>query len=91
MKFFSAADANRKLGALIALTRKEPVGLTRYGRPIAVLISAAEFRDLMRLKQNAFVNDLSACISDIEAANDSAVDGLAPMRKLSTLLRSYRT
>lgn len=77
--------AARKFGALVALARKSPVEITRYNRPVAVVISPAAFRDFERLKREDLRRSLAnaaAAIGEAPASEeDKAVRVLAQLIK----------
>ncbi|NKC31601.1 type II toxin-antitoxin system Phd/YefM family antitoxin [Falsiroseomonas selenitidurans] len=42
MRTFTSADAKNKLGELIDLARAAPVAITKYDRPVAVIMAVEE-------------------------------------------------
>jgi len=46
MDVFSATDAKREFGEMLMRAQKAPVGVTRNGKPIAVIVSDTEYQAL---------------------------------------------
>ncbi len=46
MDVFSATDAKREFGEMLMRAQKAPVGVTRNGKPIAVIVSETEYQAL---------------------------------------------
>ncbi len=46
MDVFSATDAKREFGEMLLKAQKAPVGVTRNGKPIAVIISETDYKAL---------------------------------------------
>ena len=46
MEVFSATDAKREFGEMLMKAQKAPVGVTRNGKPVAVIVSDTEYRQL---------------------------------------------
>ena len=46
MDVFSATDAKREFGEMLMRAQKAPVGVTRNGKPIAVIVSEIEYQAL---------------------------------------------
>lgn len=88
MQSFTAHEAARKFGDLIAAARKAPVAVTRYGRPAAVVISVSDYRAYLRLAEKARLDELSAAVAAIEKA--SANDDYKAVAHLAKLIRPYR-
>ena len=46
----TSAEAQNQFGQLLDLVQREPVAVTRHGRPAAYIISQRDMQDLMSLK-----------------------------------------
>ncbi len=46
MEVFSATDAKREFGEMLMKSQKAPVGVTRNGKPIAVIVSETDYQAL---------------------------------------------
>jgi prevent-host-death family protein len=46
----TSAQAQNQFGQLLDLVQREPVAITRHGRPAAYIISLRDMQDLMNLK-----------------------------------------
>ena len=46
MKAISAKDAKNHFGELMDTVQREPVRISKHGRPVAVVISEAEYREM---------------------------------------------
>ncbi len=46
MDVFSATDAKREFGEMLMRSQKAPVGITRNGKPIAVIVSETDYQAL---------------------------------------------
>ena len=51
MKTYTANDAKQSLGLVIDEALQEPVTITRHGRPVVVMTSEAEYKELIKLKE----------------------------------------
>jgi len=49
MKTYSALDAKNRFGELIEAAQRQPVGITRNGRPSVVVISAESYARRQRM------------------------------------------
>ena len=64
MQVYSASDAKREFGEVLVKSQREPVGVTRNGKPIAVILSEKDYQDLKR-------QALRAALADGEASGDA--------------------
>ena len=48
----TSAEAESQLGELLDTVQREPVVITRHGRPAAFLISPRDLEDLQKLQEN---------------------------------------
>lgn len=49
MRTFTAAEAKNKFGELVDLARSTPVAITKYDRPVLVVLAIEEFERLQAL------------------------------------------
>lgn len=49
MRTFTAAEAKNKFGELVDLARASPVAITKYDRPVLVVMAIEEFERLQAL------------------------------------------
>jgi len=56
MKTFTAKDAKYGFGQLIDLARSVPVAVSKYGRPVVVVVALEEFERLRALDTPAEVS-----------------------------------
>lgn len=48
LRSMTSADAQNNFGALLDTAQREPVTITRRGRPVAMVVSATESQELVR-------------------------------------------
>ena len=53
MRTFTAAEAKNKFGELVDLARSTPVAITKYDRPVLVVLAIEEFERLQALDKAA--------------------------------------
>ncbi len=51
METLNASDAKREFGEVLLKAQKEPIGINRNGKPVAVMTSALEFEHLQAFKR----------------------------------------
>ena len=59
MNTFTSNDAKQKFGEVIELAQREPVSITRHGRPSAVLTSDADYRELLAIKHERLKDEVA--------------------------------
>ncbi len=69
METLSASDAKREFGEVLLKAQKEPVGINRNGKPVAVMMSALEFEELQTLKQEVLKKELQKGMASLEEGN----------------------
>ncbi|MCB1812010.1 MAG: type II toxin-antitoxin system Phd/YefM family antitoxin [Candidatus Competibacteraceae bacterium] len=82
METLSASDAKREFGEVLLKVQKEPVGINRNGKPVAVMVSAVEFEELQALKQSVLKKELQKGMSSLE--NGQVIDGDQVLKRLRT-------
>ena len=48
MEIYSSTDAKREFGEVLTKSQRSPIGVTRNGKPIAVVLSDADYQALRR-------------------------------------------
>lgn len=51
MRYFTARDAKNQFGRLLDTARREPVLVSKHGRPVAVVLSYEEYERLDELEK----------------------------------------
>jgi len=80
VEILNASDAKREFGELLIKAQHGPVGINRNGKPVAVVISTAEYSQLESLKQKYLQHAIQEGIADLQAGRIS--DGKSVMDKL---------
>ena len=80
MKILNASDAKREFGEVLIKAQHGPVGINRNGKPVAVVISASEYAQLVALKEAHLKQSIEEGIADLQAGKIS--DGKAVIDKL---------
>lgn len=76
----SASDAKRKFGDVILKAQKGPVGISKNGKPVAVMLSAAAYAEIETLRARLLKYEIDIGIADIQAGR--VVDGKTVMQGL---------
>ena len=66
-KAIPAAEAKTNFGALLEKVQREPLTISKKGRPVAVLMSIDEFETHQRLKIEQLRREVRAGLADLEA------------------------
>ena len=66
-KGIPATEAKTNFGALLEKVQREPLTISKKGRPVAVLMSMDEFETHQRLKLEQLRREVEAGLSDLEA------------------------
>ncbi len=80
MEILNASDAKREFGEVLIKAQHGPVRINRNGKPIAVVISAAEYAQLETLKEEHLKDAIRDGIADLQAGK--IADGKTVMDKL---------
>lgn len=80
-----AAKAKTNFGELLERVQREPVAISKKGRPVAVLMSVDEFEDHQRLKLEQLRREIGAGLEDLEAGE--VVDGAEAFEAVRRELR----
>ncbi len=82
METLNASDAKREFGELLMKAQREPVGINKNGKPIAVLVSAVEYQEIERMKQAYLRSAIQEGLDDLEAGHvQSGKDVFDDVRK----------
>ena len=66
-KAIPAAEAKTNFGALLEKVQREPLTISKKGRPVAVLMSMDEFETHQRLKLEQLRREVRAGLVELEA------------------------
>ncbi|MCF6355627.1 MAG: type II toxin-antitoxin system prevent-host-death family antitoxin [Candidatus Polarisedimenticolaceae bacterium] len=80
MEILNASDAKREFGEVLIKAQRGPVGINKNGKPIAVVVSTAEYAQLEALKEKQLEVAIEEGIADLQAGK--VVDGKTVMDKL---------
>ena len=80
MEILNASDAKREFGEVLIKAQHAPVGINRNGKPVAVVISVAEYTQLEALKEEHLKKAIQDGIADLQAGK--VTDGKTVMDKL---------
>ena len=82
MATLNASDAKREFGDMLLKAQKAPVRINKNGKPVAVVVSAAEYEQLEAFREDHLKSEIRKGISDIETGNVSeGHDVLERLRK----------
>ncbi len=80
MRTMAALEAKTRFGELLDTAQREPVTIEKHGRPVAVMLSADDYRELEALKLASLRAEIRKGLDDIEAGR--TVDGAAALQGL---------
>ena len=63
----TSAEAQNQFGQLLDLVQREPVAITRHGRPAAFIVSPRDMEELMSIKERR-----TKAVKDLEAWREMA-------------------
>ena len=66
-KGIPASEAKTHFGALLEKVQREPLTISKKGRPVAVLMSIDEFETHQRLKLEQLRREVQAGLAELEA------------------------
>lgn len=67
MQTLTASDAKREFGDLLLKVQSEPVSINKNGKPVAVVLSYAEYEQLAAHKSAHLKAQIQQGIADLEA------------------------
>ena len=80
METMNATDAKREFGEVLLKVQKEPVAINKNGKPVAVMISAADYEILVSLNEDWLKAEMQKGMDDIKAGR--VVEGKDVMQRL---------
>lgn len=80
METMNATDAKREFGEVLLKAQKEPVFINKNGKPVAVMLSAADYEALSALKEASLKKELQIGLDDLKAGR--VLEGSAAMERL---------
>ena len=69
MEIFTANEAKNRFSEVILMSQKEPVKVTRSGKPVAVIVSIDEYNATEELKLRYVREYVQEAFTDIENGN----------------------
>ncbi len=75
METLNATDAKRDFGEMLLKVQKEPVGINKNGKPVAVIISSGDYAYLEAIHGEWLKTEIQKGMDDIAAGN--IMDGKA--------------
>lgn len=67
METLNATDAKREFGEVLIKAQRGPVGINKNGKPVAVVISAADYAELEQLREQQLKAAIDEGIADFNA------------------------
>ena len=82
MDILNASDAKREFGELLLKAQHAPVGINKNGKPVAVVVSANEYRELKSIKEEKLKLFLQEGLDDLNSGKVSdGKDVISRLRK----------
>src|SRR5271157_2214464 len=69
----TSAEAQNQFGQLLDTVQREPVAITRHGRPAAFIVSPRDMEDLLSIKERRM-----KAVKDLEAWREMARKSMTP-------------
>ena len=76
----SATDAKREFGEVLLKAQKKPITINKNGKPVAVVISATEYEELISLSEEWLKAQLQQGMNDLKAGR--VADGRDVMKRM---------
>jgi len=80
METMNATDAKREFGEVLLKAQKQPVAINKNGKPVAVVISATEYEELISLNEEWLKAQLQQGMDDLKAGR--VADGRDVMKRM---------
>ena len=84
MRSMAALEAKNRFGELLDAAQREPVTIEKHGRPVAVVVSAEDFKELEALKLSLLRSEILKGQDDVAAGR--TVEGAKAFRKARSKL-----
>ncbi len=82
MEILNATDAKRDFGEMLLKVQKEPVGINKNGKSVAVMLSSSDYEYLENVHQQWLKAEIQKGMDDITAGNIAdGKDVFAALRK----------
>ena len=85
MRSMAALEAKNRFGELIDAAQREPVIIEKHGRPVAVMVSAEDYKELEELKLAKLRGEIQKGLADVQAGR--VVEGKKAFRDLRKRLK----
>ena len=76
----NATDAKREFGDMLLKAQKEPVAINKNGKPVAVMVSATEYEELITVNEAWLKAELQKGMDDLRAGR--VADGKDVMKRI---------
>lgn len=80
METLTASDAKREFGEMLLKVQKEPVGINKNGKPVAVVLSASEYEQLDQFREDWLKAEIQKGMKSVEKGH--VLDGKKVMNEL---------
>jgi len=80
MRRMAALEAKNRFGEMLDAAQREPVSIEKHGRPVAVVVSAEDYRELEALKLAKLRGEIQLGLDDV--AEGRVIDGPSVFKEL---------
>ncbi|HBS26084.1 MAG TPA: antitoxin [Gammaproteobacteria bacterium] len=80
METLNATEAKRVFGDVLIKAQRSPISINKNGKPVAVIMSSAEYQQLQEMKENQLKAALQQGVEDLAAGR--VIDGKQVMTEL---------
>ncbi|WP_370277223.1 type II toxin-antitoxin system Phd/YefM family antitoxin [Pontibacterium sp.] len=82
METLNASEAKREFGELLMKAQQAPVGINKNGKPVAVVMSVAEYEELEALREARLRQEIQKGLDDLDAGRvQDGAEVIARLRK----------
>ena len=82
METLNASEAKREFGELLMKAQQAPVGINKNGKPVAVVMSVAEYEELEALREARLRQEIQKGLDDLDAGRvQDGAEVFARLRK----------
>lgn len=78
MDTYSSTDAKREFGEVLMKSQRSPVSVTRNGKPVAVIVSDTDYKQLK-------LQALRAALIEGEESGDAGLMDIAEIKKMARM------